>query len=123
MTLPEFLKAEPAHTPSWTDLVQDTGIPSGLMGISGLYAVYKGELLIYIGHTKNLCMRLGQVIGAMCGGVAGPNYGLHSGGYRIHCEWAQLPEGAIHFEIYLGDPVYALERAAIRAFDPPMNRK
>ncbi|RME25094.1 MAG: hypothetical protein D6798_09735, partial [Deltaproteobacteria bacterium] len=67
MSLQEFLRVPPSYTLSWEDLVLHDGIPQALIGVEGLYAVYVGGKLSYIGRTRNLSFRLGQLIAALCG--------------------------------------------------------
>jgi len=116
MSLSQHLGVPPDHRLSWEDLTQGVGIPDGLFEQPGLYGIYKGGAIQYVGRSGNLTQRFGQVIGAICGGTS-----LHSGGYKVFDQWDTLPPGLLHFEIYLGQTMYDREAEMIAALVPPLN--
>jgi len=70
MNLAAFLDTTPTARITWGDLFNEDGpgVPVNLYQRAGLYAIYRGDVLLYIGHNSNLSRRLGQAIGAICGG-------------------------------------------------------
>ncbi len=118
MPLAKFMGAGPTRKLTWTVVTDVGGLPSDLYGKSGLYAIHKGDSLLYIGQTENLSRRLGQAVGAICGGGD-----LHPGGYRIYQQWDHLPAGELWFEVFEGDWAYDKEAEAIFNLSPPLNKR
>jgi hypothetical protein len=100
----------PGHVLTWTSLVMTHGIPPALKYEIGLYAVTRGDQLLYVGRSRSLARRLGQLIGALCGG----RYGLHSGGHRILDRWSEVPqEGETTIFVWTGNKAYNAEKAIL----------
>ena len=112
-----FLGTEaPTHALPWHTLVMGEGIPEDLIGARGLYAVYMGNDLVYIGKSASLCRRIGQLIAALCGGV-GVSEGFHPAYW-----WEYDPSTKIVVEVFHAADLYSRERDAIRHFRPRFNR-
>lgn len=113
-TLSAFLRAQPEFRFTWAEATLH-GAAAAACGKAGLYAVYKGSTLIYLGQSGDLGRRIGQFIGAACTGATG----LHSGGCSAYHGWQRLPPGETVFEAYVG--LGSQERQLIRKFDPVLN--
>lgn len=112
-----FLGVEgPNHALSWHTLVMGDGIPGDLIGAKGLYAVYLGAELVYIGKSTSLCRRIGQLIAALCGGV-GVNEGFHPA-----YSWEYDASQPLFVEVFKADNLDHREREAIQRFRPRFNR-
>ena len=107
---------KPEYQLTWSEITQKGGIPTDLYDKTGAYAVFKGGLQ-YIGQSTVLGRRLGQLVGAICGGTH-----LHPGGYRIFEAWDDLPDQELVVLIWVGDSAYDAEPEAIWRMQPPMNR-
>lgn len=120
MRLAEYLKNKPAATFTWVEATQGDGIPENLRYQYGIYGVYSGDKLIYIGKSNNLARRLGQFISGFCGGWghSGANYLFDS---RRDPTVGALRRGEIRFEVFTGKDVYERESEAIDALDTQVN--
>lgn len=117
MSVAAMVGREPEHRVTWEDLTARYGVPEGLYGVAGLYAVSKGGNLLYVGQSDNLSRRIGQAIGALCGGGD-----LHPI-YRLWVAWDELPAGDLVFDIWAGDDAYNAEPSIIAELNPPYNRR
>lgn len=110
----------PAHTFSWDEAVIGDGIPAGIVDGFGVFVVRAGQQVVYLGRTKVMRRRLGEWIGAACGGDW-----PHADGFRAFDRWNELVRSQLVFEVFPGWHTYALgpdAAAAIRARPEPDRR-
>jgi hypothetical protein len=119
MPVQEVLGTAPDHSLTWADLVMGDGIPQGLVGVDGLYAVFVSQRLSYVGRSKNLCFRLGQLVAALCGSTGD---GI-TRGHHVAWGWEYPADAELRFEVFKGASAYEKERLVIARHRPPFNRR
>ncbi len=105
----------PTFDLSWEEITGGAGLPQSLDGEPGLYGIYAGDALVYVGSSRSLGRRIGQAVAAICGAP-----GLHPGGRRIFFEWDNLQK-PLRFVVFVGEDARSRERDAIILMRPKMN--